>query len=88
MTQLRELPVLFAADTVALPGMVVPIELDDAARAAIDAARTAHADVLPSLRSPGDDRPAEVLLAPRLGDTYPTHGVIATIDRAAGDFAR
>ena len=33
------LPVLFVADLVVLPGMVVPIELDEAARAAVDAAR-------------------------------------------------
>lgn len=36
------LPVVFLRDTVVLPGMVVPIELDDSARAAIDAARLAH----------------------------------------------
>ena len=36
------LPVVFLHDTVVLPGMVVPIELDDQARAAIDAARLAH----------------------------------------------
>ena len=34
-----QLPVLFLTDLVVLPGMVVPIELDDAAQAAIDAAR-------------------------------------------------
>ena len=48
------LPVLFVTDLVVLPGMVVPIELDEAARAAIDAAQ-----------SSGDER---VLVAPRLED--------------------
>ena len=34
-------PVLFVADPIVLPGMVVPIALDDAAQAAIEAARAA-----------------------------------------------
>ena len=42
MTTTR-LPVLFLNDLVVLPGMVVPIELDDSARAAVDAARS-HSD--------------------------------------------
>lgn len=61
------LPVLFVSDLVVLPGMVVPIELDEAARAAIDAAR-----------SSGDDR---VLVAPRLEDRYASYGVVADIER-------
>lgn len=61
------LPVLFVSDLVVLPGMVVPIELDEAARAAIDAAR-----------SSGDER---VLVAPRLEDRYASYGVVATIER-------
>ncbi|MEI5671779.1 MULTISPECIES: endopeptidase La [unclassified Nocardioides] len=61
------LPVLFVTDLVVLPGMVVPIELDEAARAAIDAAQ-----------SSGDER---VLVAPRLEDRYASYGVVATIER-------
>ncbi|SDD12920.1 endopeptidase La [Auraticoccus monumenti] len=61
------LPVLFVPDLVVLPGMVVPIELDEAARAAIDAAR-----------SSGDER---VLVAPRLEDGYAAYGVVADIER-------
>jgi ATP-dependent Lon protease len=34
----RVVPILFTSDSIVLPGMVVPIELDDA-RAAVDAAR-------------------------------------------------
>ena len=41
MTKNLSLPVVFLHDTVVLPGMVVPIELDDQARAAIDAAQLA-----------------------------------------------
>ncbi|HEU5486527.1 MAG TPA: endopeptidase La [Microlunatus sp.] len=59
------LPVLFLTDLVVLPGMVVPIELDDTARAAVDAARSSSDD--------------ELLVAPRLEDRYATYGVVATI---------
>ncbi len=59
------LPVLFLTDLVVLPGMVVPVELDDAARAAIDAARS-HSD-------------GELLVAPRLEDRYASYGVVAEI---------
>jgi ATP-dependent Lon protease len=59
------LPVLFLTDLVVLPGMVVPIELDDAARAAVDAAK-AHSDDM-------------LLVAPRLEDRYASYGVVAEI---------
>jgi ATP-dependent Lon protease len=59
------LPVLFLNDLVVLPGMVVPVELDDAARAAVDAARS-HSDGL-------------LLVAPRLEDRYASYGVEASI---------
>jgi ATP-dependent Lon protease len=45
--------------------MVVPIELDDAARAAVDAAQASDS--------------GKLLIAPRLDDRYPTYGVIASI---------
>ena len=64
MTTTR-LPVLFLNDLVVLPGMVVPIELDDAAKAVIDAAR-AHSD-------------DTLLVAPRLNDRYASYGVVASI---------
>jgi ATP-dependent Lon protease len=64
------IPVLFLADPVVLPGMVVPVALDDAARAAIDAAQHAAGDA-----------PAQVLVAPRLGDRYATHGTVASIEQ-------
>jgi ATP-dependent Lon protease len=62
-----KLPVLFVSDAVVLPGMVVPIELDEASQAAIDAARA------------GSE--SRLLVAPRLGDRYATYGAVATIER-------
>ncbi|TPG33686.1 endopeptidase La [Mycolicibacterium hodleri] len=58
-------PVLFVSEPIVLPGMVVPIELDDAARAAVDAAQASES--------------GKLLIAPRLEDRYPTYGVIASI---------
>ena len=65
MAEAKSVPVLFVTDTIVLPGMVVPIALDDAARAAIDAAQASES--------------RQLLIAPRLEDRYPSHGVIAKI---------
>lgn len=65
MADAKSVPVLFVTDTIVLPGMVVPIALDDAARAAIDAAQASES--------------GHLLIAPRLEDRYPSHGVIAKI---------
>lgn len=65
MAEATSVPVLFLSDPIVLPGMVVPISLDDPARAAVDAARASDSGTL--------------LIAPRLDDRYPTHGVIASI---------
>ena len=62
-----KLPVLSLPDLVVLPGMVMPVELDETAQAAVDAAR-AGAD-------------GQLLLAPRLADRYPNYGVVATIEQ-------
>jgi ATP-dependent Lon protease len=67
MSERVNLPVLALAELVVLPGMVVPIELDDASRAAVDAARA------------GSD--GRLLLTPRLPDRYPVYGVIADIEQ-------
>src|SRR6476659_2716072 len=61
------LPVLFVSDLVVLPGMVVPVELDEASRAAIDAARSSSE--------------GRLLVAPRLEDRYASYGVIASVER-------
>ncbi|MCT7661941.1 endopeptidase La [Mycobacterium deserti] len=65
MAEAKSVPVLFLSDPIVLPAMVVPIELDDAARAAVDAARASES--------------GELLIAPRLGDRYPSYGVLASI---------
>ena len=61
------LPVLPLADTVLLPGMVIPVTLDPATQAAIDAARTT-----------GDNT---VLAVPRLDGEYGPVGTVAVIER-------
>jgi ATP-dependent Lon protease len=65
MPETISVPVLFVSDPIVLPTMVVPIELDDAARAAVDAAQASES--------------GKLLIAPRLDDRYPTHGVLASI---------
>src|SRR6478752_6931822 len=65
MSEPISVPVLFVSEPILLPGMVVPIELDDAARAAVDAAQSSDS--------------GRLLIAPRLDDRYPTYGVLASI---------
>ncbi len=72
MTNPVQLPVLFLSDVVVLPGMVVRVELDEPARAAIDAAQLAA-------RESGES--AQVLVAPRLEDRYASYGVVASIEK-------
>ena len=67
MTESLRLPVLFLSDSVLLPGMVVPIELDEAAQAAVDAARSEGGE--------------QLLVAPRREDRYPSYGVVATLEK-------
>ncbi|KKF01683.1 endopeptidase La [Mycolicibacterium obuense] len=65
MAEALQVPVLFVSEPIVLPGMVVPIELDDAARSAVDAAQASQT--------------GKLLIAPRLDDRYPTYGVLASI---------
>lgn len=67
----KRLPVLFLDDVVLLPGMIVPVELDEAAQAAVDAARS----------SAGEGDTAELLVAPRLEGNYAEYGVVAEIEK-------
>ena len=76
MTDIRRLPVLSLSDVVVLPGMVVPIELDEPAQAALDAAQAAA-----EASGSTEPRKGELLLAPRLPDRYATFGVVATIEQ-------
>ncbi|MFC4070363.1 endopeptidase La [Actinoplanes subglobosus] len=63
----KRLPVLFLDDIVLLPGMVVPVQLDEAAQTVVDAARTSAG--------------SELLIAPRLEDRYASYGVVATVEQ-------
>jgi ATP-dependent Lon protease len=63
-------PVLFLDDVVVLPGMVVPVELDDPAQAAVDAARAA--------RATGRD-PLRLLLVPRVDGRTGAVGTVAEV---------
>ncbi|GAB4589918.1 endopeptidase La [Nocardia sp. IFM 10818] len=67
VTTPQNLPVLFLTDPIVLPGMIVPIELDESAQAAIDAARAGKVN--------------QVLVAPRLDEGYASYGVVATIEQ-------
>ena len=67
MTDTLRLPVLSLTDEVVLPGMVVPVELDSDAQAAIDSAVAAS------------DK--KLLIAPRLADRYASFGAVATIEQ-------
>ena len=67
MTKTLNLPVLSLSDQVVLPGMVVPVELDEAAQAVVDAAQA------------GSD--SQLLLSPRLDDRYAAFGTVATIEQ-------
>ncbi|WP_395311425.1 endopeptidase La [Mycobacterium sp. AMU20-3851] len=69
MPEAIAVPVLFVSEPILLPGMVVPIELDDAARVAVEAAQAAAPE--------GQD--GRLLIAARLDDRYPTYGVLASI---------
>ncbi|HTF55447.1 MAG TPA: LON peptidase substrate-binding domain-containing protein, partial [Pseudonocardia sp.] len=72
MTETLKLPVLPLTDTVVLPGMVVPIRLDQPEpRAAVDAAQTGSS-------ADGDRR---VLLVPRPDGHYATVGTIAVLEQ-------
>ncbi|MFJ6568492.1 endopeptidase La [Streptomyces sp. NPDC091292] len=67
------LPVLPLDDEVVLPGMVVPLDLNDTdVRAAVEAAQAA------ALSAPGKPR---VLLVPRIDGTYAGTGVIGTVEQ-------
>jgi ATP-dependent Lon protease len=68
VSDIQQLPVLPLIDVVVLPGMVVPVTLDDPERqSAVDAAK-AGAD-------------GRLLLVPRLEGTYAPVGVVATIEQ-------
>jgi ATP-dependent Lon protease len=69
------LPVLPLTDGVLLPGMVVPVELDTEAQAAVDAARSRQ-EAAGGVR--GGPR---LLVVPRLDGRYPAVGTVAVLDQ-------
>ncbi len=84
MSDLLRLPVLSLTDTVVLPGMVVPVELDEQAQAAVDSAVAAAPAGDPDSRAGGhSDRatPTRLLLTPRLADRYPSFGTVAIVEK-------
>ncbi|GAB3684591.1 endopeptidase La [Actinocorallia lasiicapitis] len=69
MSETLTVPVLPLDDTVVLPGMVVPLELDGEVRSAVEAARAGRA---------GKPR---VLLVPRVEGQYAAYGVLAVVEQ-------
>jgi ATP-dependent Lon protease len=71
------LPVLPLSDGVVLPGMVVPVALDDPeVQAAVDAAQASAQS-----GSDGPAEPARILLVPRLDGRYAAVGALATLEQ-------
>jgi ATP-dependent Lon protease len=75
MSEILSLPVLPLDDTVVLPTMVVPVEINDAeVRAAIEAARVSASG------KPGDAKP-QLLLVPRIGGKYASVGTLGVVEQ-------
>jgi ATP-dependent Lon protease len=75
------LPVLPLTDGVLLPGMVVPVELDSEAQAAVDAARTGHSGVRAAGGAGQSGTAARVLVVPRVDGKYAAVGTVAILDQ-------
>jgi ATP-dependent Lon protease len=74
-----KIPVLPLSDSVVLPGMVVPLAIDDhEVRAAVEAAQLGGA--AGEAGQAGEDK-AQVVLVPRLDGTYSPIGTLATIEQ-------
>jgi ATP-dependent Lon protease len=69
------LPVLPLTDGVLLPGMVVPVELDTEAQAAVDAARSRQE------AAGGVRAEPRLLVVPRLDGRYPAVGTVAVLEQ-------
>ena len=84
MSETRLLPVVPIDDDVVLPGMIVPLGLDEGeVRDAVDAAqnKASGAAALPGIRSATPASRAEVLIVPRVGGELVELGTVATIER-------
>ncbi|KAA9162957.1 endopeptidase La [Amycolatopsis acidicola] len=83
MTETRLLPLLPLDDDVVLPGMIVPLELEDAeTRAAVESAqaKAPNTGSFPGIRSTPAAK-AEVLIVPRVHGEYAELGTVATVER-------
>ncbi|HVV14343.1 endopeptidase La [Amycolatopsis sp.] len=83
MTETRLLPLLPVDEDVVLPGMIVPLELDDAeTRAAVESAQAKAPSTgsFPGIRSLPATK-AEVLIVPRVHGEYAELGTVATVER-------
>ena len=78
----QSLPVLFVSDLVVLPGMVVPIELDEASRAAIDAVNGVDEAITVATLAPYKPVVAGEMVATVKIIPYAVPG--AALDRACG----
>jgi ATP-dependent Lon protease len=79
MTETLKLPVLPLTDAVVLPGMVVPVRLDQPEpRSAVDAAQSDPADARSAGAPRGDRR---VLLVPRPDGHYASVGTVAVLEQ-------
>ncbi|HEY2693187.1 MAG TPA: endopeptidase La, partial [Streptosporangiaceae bacterium] len=73
MSENLSLPVLPLDDSVVLPTMVVPVEIDDAeVRAALEAARVSAS---------GKDAKPQLLLVPRFGGKYSSVGTLGVVEQ-------
>jgi ATP-dependent Lon protease len=73
MSENLSLPVLPLDDSVVLPTMVVPVEIDDAeVRAALEAARVSAS---------GKDAKPQLLLVPRVGGKYSSVGTLGVVEQ-------
>ena len=78
MTEMLKLPVLPLTDSVVLPGMVVPVRLDEPEiQAAVDAAQSGSDDD----RSAGAALGRKVIVVPRLDGRYAAVGTIAVLEQ-------
>ena len=78
-----KIPVLPLSESVVLPGMVVPLPIEDhEVRAAVEAAQLTRDDATGSDgRAPNGDRAAQVALVPRLEGRYASIGTLAEVEQ-------
>ncbi|MBO0693766.1 MAG: LON peptidase substrate-binding domain-containing protein, partial [Acidimicrobiaceae bacterium] len=83
-----KIPVLPLSESIVLPGMVVPLPIEDhEVRAAVEAAQLTRDDAMgsnvrgPDSRAPNGERAARVALVPRLDGRYASVGTLAQLEQ-------